>query len=161
MERKTKEIDELTAMELLSQVVTNAPTIITIGGEKYAVTALKMGTQNLIAEETNKIQRAQEGNLLDIYKQFAQSIPSVIRCLCYAILNDKDKIFKDYSKREFSDEFQALYERIEWESDRDTWMQSLVEIMQRLNLDFFFQTADTLTMIRDMALRTRKTTTEQ
>lgn len=150
-------IDELTAMERLSQVITDAPTIITIGDEKYAITALKMGTQNLIAEETNKIQRAKEGNLIDVYKQFAISMPSIIRCLAYAILNDKDKIFKNYQMREYSDEFIVLCERIEWESDRKTWLQTLVEVMQRLNLDFFFQTADTLTTIRDMALKTRKT----
>lgn len=140
----------------LAEVLNDAPTVIVVAGKKRYITALKLGTQNLIAAESVKIQKAEEGNMLDLYKQFAQSIPSVIRCLCYAILNDRDKIFKDYATKEFSDEFYALYDQIEWESNRNTWMEVLVGVMQKLDLSFFWSAATTLTMIRESALMTKK-----
>lgn len=151
-----KEITELEAQELLAHVLNNTPVPIVIGDETYHITSLKLGTMNLIAEESVKIQKAEEGNMVDVFKQFAQSVPSVIKCLCYAILNDKNKIFKDYSKREHSDEYQALYERIEWESDRATWLDVLAQILQRLDIGFFCKSASMLTTIRDSTLKTKK-----
>lgn len=158
---ENKEYTELEAQMMLAELLNKTPIPIEVGGETYNITALKIGTQNLIAEESCRIQKAQEGNMLDLYKQFAQSIPAVIRCLCYAILNDKNKIFKNYASREMSDEFQALYERLEWESDKSQWMEILVNVMQRIDVDFFFAAAGTLTMIRDSALQTRKKMTKR
>lgn len=156
MELEKKEYTELEAEELLSQVLNNTPTPVEIGKDTYYITALKLGTQALIAEESVKIQKAEDGNMLDLYKMFAQSVPAVIKCIAYAILNDKDKIFKDYSKREYSDEFNALMERLEWEADRNTFMGILVEVMQRLDLRFFWRANGILTMMRDSALKTKK-----
>lgn len=155
-EEKKKEITALDAQELLAQVLNDTPIPIEIDGKTYHISALKLGVQNLIAEESCKIQKAQEGNMLDLYKQFSQSIPAVIRCLCYAVLNDKDRIFKDYARREYSDEYQALYESLEWCSDRSKWMEILVQAMNRIDISFFYQAATTLTMIRESALTTRK-----
>ena len=155
---KKKELTEFEAQELLAQVLNNTPTEIIIAGKKYYITALKLGTQNLIAEESCKIQKAQDGNALDMYQQFAKSIPAVIRCLCYAVLNDKDKIFKNYATREYSDEYQALYEQLEWESDRNNWIEILVNVMQKIDLSFFTIAASMLTTIRDSAIKTKKTT---
>lgn len=151
-----KEITDLQAQELLAQVLNNTPIPIEIDGTIYQITSLKLGVQNLIAEESCKIQKAQEGNMLDLFKQFAQSVPAVIRCLCYAVLNDKDRIFKDYAKREHSDEYQALYESLEWCSDRNTWMEVLVQIMNRIDFSFFHYATTTLTTIREQSLTTRK-----
>lgn len=158
---KNKEITDLQAQELLAQVLNNTPIPIEIDGTTYQITSLKLGVQNLIAEESCKIQKAQDGNMLDLYKQFAQSIPAVIKCLCYAILNDKDRIFKNYAKREHSDEYQALYESLEWCSDRSTWMEILVQIMNRIDLNFFYYAVTTLTTLREQSLTTRKKITAQ
>lgn len=160
MEEK-KEISELQAQELLAQVLNNTPIPIEVDGTTYQITALKLGVQNLIAEESCKIQKAQDGNMLDLFKQFAQSIPAVIKCLCYAILNDKDRIFKNYAKREHSAEYQALYESLEWCSDRNTWMEVLVQIMNRIDLNFFYYAVTTLTTLREQSLTTRKKITAQ
>lgn len=161
MEEKKKEITELEAQELLAQVLNNTPIPIEIDGTTYQITALKLGVQNLIAEESCKIQKAQDGNMVDLFKQFAQSIPAVIKCLCYAVLNDKDRIFKDYRTKEFSDEYYALYEDIEWCSDRSTWMEILVHIMKRIDFNFFYYAASTLTTLREQSLKTRKKITVQ
>lgn len=156
MEEKKKEMTEIEAQTLLAEVLNNTPIPIEIAGKTYQIAALKLGTQNLIAEESCKIQKAQEGNLFDLYKQFAMSMPAVQRCLCYAVLNDKNKIFKNYAQREYSDEYQALYEDLEWCSDKSKWIEILVRVMDRLDLSFFYQCAGTLTVIRESALTTRK-----
>lgn len=157
MKEEKKEITELEAQAMLAEVLNNTPIPIEIGGEIYHITALKLGVQNLIAEESCKIQQAEKGNLADLYRQFTQSMPSLIRCLCYAVLNDKNRIFKDYRKREYSDEYHTLYERLEWESPKEKWISILMQVMDRIDIGFFFQAASTLTMIRESALKTRKT----
>lgn len=161
MDLPKKELSELDAQLLLAEVLNDSPTEIVIAGKTYHITALKLGVQNLIAEESCKIQQAQEGNLYDLYQQFAKSVPAVIRCLCYAVLNDKDRIFKDYRTREYSDEFQTLYEQLEWESDKSKFIEVLVDVMNKINIDFFLQAASMLTMMRDSALKTRKKTVER
>lgn len=155
------DISELDAQTLLAEVLNDTPTKIVIAGKTYHITALKLGVQNLIAEESCKIQQAQEGNLYDLYQQFAKSVPAVIRCLCYAVLNDKNKIFKDYRTREYSDEYHTLYEQLEWESDKSKFIEVLVDVMNKINIDFFLQAASMLTMMRDSALKTRKKTVER
>lgn len=161
MDLPKTELSELDAQTLLAEVLNDTPTEIVIAGQTYYITALKLGVQNLIAEESCKIQQAQEGNVYDLYQQFAKSIPAVIRCLCYAVLNDKDKIFKEYRTREYSDEFQTLYEQLEWESDKTKFIEVLVDVMNKINIDFFLQAASMLTMMRDSALKTRKKTVER
>lgn len=142
-------------MMRLSEVINDTPTIVEIGGKKYHITALKIGTQILIAEETSKVQKHQEGNMVDVFKSFANSIPAVIRCIAFAILNDKDKIYKDYSKREFSEEFYATCEKIEWESDRQQWMSILVEIIRKIDISFSFTITEQMSMIRDLTMKKR------
>lgn len=145
----------LGAMEALASVMNDTPTQLQIGEDTYPIRALRIGTQALIAEETCKIQRNEEGNLEDIIRQFAISIPSVVHCLTLAVLNDKDKIFKDSVRREYSDEYREMYDRIMWESDRTQWLDILVEVVRKLNIDFFFRSIESLTLIREMML-TRK-----
>ena len=154
MEDKSK-INELDAMMRLSEVINDTPTIVEIGGKKYHITGLKIGTQILIAEETSKVQKHQEGNMVDVFKSFANSIPAVIRCIAFAILNDKDKIYQDYSKREFSEEFYATCEKIEWESDRQQWMSILVEIIRKIDISFSFTITEQMSMIRDLTMKKR------
>lgn len=146
----------LGAMEALASVMNDTPTLLYIGEEKFPINTLRIGTQALIAEETCKIQRNEEGNVEDIIKQFAISLPSVVHCLTLAVLNDKDKIFKDSVRRVYSDEYHAMYDRIMWESDRTQWIDILVAVINKLNIDFFFRSIESLTLIREMMLTKKK-----
>lgn len=152
-DEKEQEVSELDAMMRLAEVLNDTPTRIEIGGKTYNITALKMGTQILIAEETCKIQKSQEGNLVDMFNQFARSLPSVIRCLAFAVLNDKDKIYKDYAAREFSDEFYSMCERIEWESDKGKWMEVLAEVVRKIDVAFFLSISDQMKILRDLTMK--------
>lgn len=153
MEKEEKKISELDAMMRLAEIINDSPTQMEIGGKTYNITALKMGTQILIAEETCKIQKSQEGNLVDMFKQFAKSLPAVVRCLAFAVLNDKDKIYENYATREFSGEFYGLCERIEWESDKGQWMAILAEVIKKIDVSFFMAITEQMSMLRDLTMK--------
>lgn len=146
---KTVSVD---AMERLAKVMNDTPTIVKMSNTEFAITHLKPGTQWLIAEESCKIMKAEQGNFKDVIKQFAINIPSVVHVITLAILNDKNRIFDDYKSRKYSEEYQSVYETIMWETSPDNWLSLLVEIMNMLSMDYFFQSTNAVAMIREAAL---------
>ena len=139
-------------MEKLAKVMNDTPTIVKMSNTEFAITALKPGTQWLIAEESCKIMKAEQGNFKDVIKQFAVNIPSVVHVITLAILNDKNRIFEDYKSRKYSEEYQSVYDTIMWETSPDNWLSLLVEIMNMLSMDYFFQSTNAVAMIREAAL---------
>lgn len=160
IEKNNKEVS-LDSMERLAKVMNDSPTLVKLAGTEFAITALKPGTQWLIAEESCKIQKAEKGNMIDIIKQYSISLPSVVRVITLAILNDRDRIFSDYKRKIYSEEFEAVYETIMWSESQEYWIGLLVEIMDLLSLDFFFQTTQSIATIRQMALGVKKMKGEQ
>lgn len=148
-DKKTISVD---AMERLANVMNDTPTIVKMSKTEFAITALKPGTQWLIAEEACKILKAEKGNMNDVIRQFSINIPSVVHVITLAILNDKDRIYSDYKKKEISDEYKSVYETIMWETNSESWIGLLVEILNMLSLDYFFQVTNAIAMIREMAL---------
>lgn len=160
---KKKEIKELpmSAMERLAKVMNDSPTIVKMGKTEWAIKALRPGTQWLIAEEACKILKAEKGNMNDVIRQFSINIPSVVRVITFALLNDKDRIYKDYKGKLLSDEFQAVYDTIMWETNPDNWIGLLVEVLNMLSMDYFFQVTNAIAIIREMALGRKMKTEEQ
>lgn len=140
------------SMERLAQVMNDSPTLVKMGQTEFAITALKPGTQWLIAEESVKILKAEKGNFNDVIKQFSINIPSVVKILTLAILNDKHRIFGDYDKKEYSTEYYSVYDTIMWKTDNKYWIGLIVEIMNLLSLDYFFEITNVIEMMREMAL---------
>ena len=150
--KKDKKNISADAMERLAKVMNDTPTIVKMSNTEFAITALKPGTQWLIAEESCKIMKAEQGNFKDVIKQFAVNIPSVVHVITLAILNDKNRIFEDYKSRKYSEEYQSVYDTIMWETSPDNWLSLLVEIMNMLSMDYFFQSTNAVAMIREAAL---------
>ena len=148
-------------MSRLVKIMNDTPTVMKMGNTEFPITALKPGTQWLISEESCKIMKAEEGNFKDLIKQFSLNIPSVVRVLTLAILNDKDRIFKDFGRREYSDEYNTVYETIMWETDQKNWLGLLVEVMNMLSLDFFFQNTSAIAMLRQIVLERKMKADEQ
>lgn len=160
---RKKEVKELpmSAMERLAKVMNDSPTLVKMGKTEWAVKALRPGTQWLIAEESCKILKAEKGNMNDVIKQFSVNIPSVVKVITLALLNDKNRIFKDYKNKQFSDEYKAVYDTIMWETNPDNWIGLLVEILNMLSLDYFFQVTNAIGIVREMALGRKMKTDEQ
>ena len=150
--KKDKKTISVDAMERLAKVMNDTPTTVKMSNTEFAITALKPGTQWLIAEESCKIMKAEQGNFKDVIKQFAVNIPSVVHVITLAILNDKNRIFDDYKRRRYSEEYQGVYDTIMWETSPDNWLSLLVEIMNMLSMDYFFQSTNAVAMIREAAL---------
>lgn len=161
--RKKKEIKEvsLEAMQRLAEIMNDSPTIAKMGNTDFPITALKPGTQWLIAEESCKIQKAENGNMIDIIKQYSVNLPSVVHVITLAILNDKDRIFRDYKRKIYSEEYEAVRDTIMWNTDQQYWIGLLVEIMNKLSMDYFFQSTNAIAMIREMALGIKTRMDEQ
>jgi hypothetical protein len=140
---KKEQNSDLDAQIRLAEIMTNKPRTIKLGERTFSVTALKAGTQLLIATEAAKIAKAGE-SFFDVIKEYAADVPNVIRCIALAILNDKAKIN--------GDEYQALYDYIEWETNPKEWLGVLVEVLQMLDLSFFFQLTSQVDLFRELTL---------
>ena len=94
----------------------------------------------------------------DVIKEFAVNIPAVVHVITLALLNDKDRIFSDYAKRELSEEYRQVYDLLMWgEYDMKDWAILLSEILSLISTDFFFESTNVIQTVREMTL-TRKTT---
>lgn len=158
-EKKTNEVP-IDAQEKLSDIMTDKPKEIRVGKKTYLINALRMGTQWLIAEEAVNIVKAESANMGDVLKQFAINIPSVVKCLVLAILNDKNAIFDDMRTRQYTKKFHALYDDIMWESNRNEWMNTLLEVMNMIDVEVFFYTTDAIQIVREMTLKKKMTKAE-
>lgn len=149
-----KEISELDAQTRLAEILNDVTHEIKLGKKTYEIRALRTGTQWLIAEECCKIAKNEEMSMTDLVKQFATSVPSVVRCLTLAILNDKEKIYD-------KDTFKALYEEIMWETPQTDWLKVLVEVLQMINLDFFFRASTAVMTFKELTLAKKNASQEQ
>ena len=139
------------AMERLVRVMNDTPTLVKLANAEWEVTALKPAVQNLIAKEACDINKVEKASFEDICKCFAQNLPSVVRIITLALLNDKERIEKDY---------QRVYETIMWESEMKDWGTLLVQVLELIDVGFFFQITESTQMFRQMSLA-RKTTMEE
>lgn len=139
----------LEAMERLAKIMNDSPTVVKMSNTEFAIKPLRMGTQWKIAQKACEINKAEQANMTDIVRQFANNIPSVVDVLTLSILNDKDRID--------SDEYKLVYDTIMWETNHDGWIQLLVEVLQMINVDFFLQITQMTNLFKEMTL-TKKTT---
>lgn len=140
------------AMERLAKIMNDSPSIIKMSDTEFAIKALRPGTQWLIAEEACKIVRNENMTMGDIIKQFAVNVPSIVKVLTLAILNDRDRIFSDYKAQQFSKEYESMYETIMWQTKPNDWIPLLSEVLQMINIDFFLASTNAVMMIREMTL---------
>lgn len=143
-----KEVD-LTAQERLVEILTDSPRIVSLNGTEWAIKALRMGTQYLIAKKVIEIQRAEDKTFGDIIKQFAVNIPAVIEVITLALLNDKDKIFENGVEGcEYSKLFNSTYQTLMWECKVEDFGTLLLEILQMIDTNFFMESCRILEMFK-------------
>lgn len=152
----------LVAQERLAEILTDSPRLVSLNGTEWEIRALRMGTQYLIAQEVIKINKIEEANFGDIIKQFAVNIPSVIKVLTLALLNDKNKIYKNGNENEgFSDLFRSTYNTLEWDCNVSEFGPILLETLQLLDTSFFMESCRIVEMFRVATTARRMTTEEQ
>ena len=148
---KAKEVAEvnLEAQERLVEILTDSPRIVSLNGSEWAIKALRMGTQYLIAKKVIEIKRAEDNTFGDIIQQFAVNIPAVIEVITLALLNDKNKIFKDgVDGGEYSELYETTYQTLMWECKVEDFGNLLLEILQLIDTNFFMESCRILEMFK-------------
>lgn len=141
------------AMARLAQIMNDSPTIVKLQGTEWKITALKPGTQWLIAEEACKIIKGENLSMGDVIKEFATNLPSVAKVITLALLNDKERIN--------SEEYQKIFDQLMWgKYGMRDWITLLVEILNLIDVDFFFASTNVIQTIRNQALERKKQTVE-
>lgn len=152
----------LESQERLAEILNDSPRLVSLNGTEWEIRALRMGTQYLIAQEVIKINKVENANFGDIVKQFAVNIPSVLKILTFALLNDKNKIFKNGNETEgFSELYEATYNTLAWECEVSEFGNILLETLQLLDVSFFTQATHIVEMFKTATTARRTTTKEQ
>ena len=151
----------LGAQERLAEILNDSPRIVSLNGTEWEIRALRMGTQYLIAQEVIKINKVENANFGDIINQFAVNIPSVLKILTLALLNDKNKIFKNGNEKDgFSELYSATYNTLQWDCNVNEFGLILLETLQLLDTSFFMESCRIVEMFR-AATTARRTMTEE
>lgn len=152
----------LDAQERLAEILSDSPRLVSLNGTEWEVRALRMGTQYLIAQEVIKINKVEGANFGDIINQFAVNIPSVLKILTFALLNDKNKIFDGGDEKAgFSSLYKDTYSTLEWECNVSEFGNILLETLQLLDTSFFMESCRIVEMFRVATTARRMTTKEQ
>ena len=151
----------IAAQERLAEILSDSPRLVSLNGTEWEIRALRMGTQYLIAQEVIKINKVENANFGDIVNQFAINIPSVLKILTFALLNDKNKIFENGDERAgFSSLYKDTYNTLEWECNVSEFGNILLETLQLLDTSFFMESCRIVEMFR-VATTARRTTTKE
>ena len=153
----------LEAQERLAEILNDSPRIASLAGTEWEIRTLRQKVQWMIAEEVVKINKIEKGaGYGDVVKQFATNMPSVIKVITLAVLNDRNKIFKNGNENEgFSDLYKATYDTIAWDGNVSEYGALLLEILQMLDINFFLESHRILEVFRTMTMARKTTKNEQ
>ena len=159
---KVKEVS-LDSQARLAEILNDSPRLVSLAGTEWEVRTLRQKVQWLIAEEVIKINKIEQGaGYGDIIKQFAFNMPSVIKVITLALLNDRNKIYKDgIETNGFSELYQATYDTIAWEGKVEEYGQLLLEVLQLLDIGFFMESHRILELFRASTMARKTTMNEQ
>lgn len=141
----------LESQERLVAIMNDKPTVAKLANTEWKITALKPAVQWMIAEEAIKIKKVESKTFGDVLSCFNGNMASVIRVLTLALLNDRKRIEEEYD---------SVYNTLLWECNPSEWPTFLFEVLNMLNIEFFFATTGLIQTFREVSL-TRKMTMEE
>lgn len=149
------------AMAQLARIMNDSPSVIKFLGTDWKITGLKPAVQWLIAEEACNVVKGENFSMGDVLKEFATNLPAVVNVITLALLNDKKRLFKDYEQKVYSDEYYKVRDMLLWGDFKiRDWAMFLSEILQLIDVNFFFESTNVIKTVREMTLA-RKTTTAE
>ncbi len=151
----------LNAQERLAEILSDSPRLVSLNGTEWEIRALRMGTQYLIAQEVIKINQVENASYGDIVKQFAVNIPSLLKILTFALLNDKNKIYEDGNESMgFSKLYEDTFNTLAWDCNVSEFGNIFLETLQLLDVGFFTESCRIVEMFK-VATTARRTTTKE
>ena len=147
----------------LAEILANSPHLVSLNGTPWEVRALKYGTQYQIAAKVCELNAIEDATYGDGLKSFKNGLEGYMQILALALLNDKDKIFKDGKESNgYSKQFTDFVDWLMWNIDNATIVSVISEVMALLDVSFFTEVLGMLQIFRTSVTekkRTRKTTT--
>lgn len=158
LEEKTETPVSIDSQARLAEILTDSPRLVSLNGTEWEVRALRMGTQWLIAQKAIEINKAENATMGDILKQLAVNMPAILDVITLALLNDKNKIYKNGRECEgFSDLYYTTKDTLAWDCDPTQFSELLLEIFQMLSVDFFYSSLDILAVFRASVTERKRT----
>ena len=158
LEEKVETPVSIDSQARLAEILTDSPRLVSLNGTEWEVRALRMGTQWLIAQKAIEINKAENATMGDILKQFAVNMPAVLDVITLALLNDKNKIYKNGRECEgFSDLYYTTKDTLSWDCDPTQFAELLFEVFQLLSVDFFHNALDILAVFRASVTERKRT----
>jgi hypothetical protein len=85
-------------------------------------------------------------------------MPAVLDVITLALLNDKNKIYKNGRECEgFSDLYYTTRDTLSWDCDPTQFAELLLEIFQMMSVDFFWNALDILAVFRASVTERKRT----
>lgn len=162
--KKSQETEvNLDSQARLAEILNDSPRLISLAGTEWEVRTLRQKVQWLIAEEVIKINKIEQGaGYGDIVKQFALNMPSVVKVITLALLNDRYKIYEDgVESNGFSELYKATYDTIAWEGNVEEYGNLLLEVLQLLDISFFMESHRILELFKTSTMARKTMTKEQ
>ena len=160
-EIKDKQVS-LDSQERLAEILNDSPRIVSLNNTEWEIRALRMGTQWLIAKKCIEVSKVESANFGDIVKQFAINIPAVLDVLTLALLNDRNKIFKDGNERNgYSDLFNDTFNTLKWECKVEDFGNIFLEVLQMIDVSFFMESCRILEIFRESTMARKNQNLEQ
>lgn len=129
---------DLESQARLAEIMSDSPRMVNLAGTEWEIHALRMGTQMRIAKIIADMELKDGATAGDVFKAFAVNIPAVMEVLTLALLNDRQKLFKDGNPLNgYSDLFYATKDTLEWEGNKAEYSVLLLEVFQMLDVSFF------------------------
>ena len=143
----------LESQKRLAEILNDSPHLVSLNGTEWEVRALRFGTQWLVSKKCVEVAEADTKTFGDVIKQFSVNIPAILDVLTLCLLNDKNKIYKDGNERNgYSKLYYATRDTLEWECNVSQFGNILLECLQLLDVDFFYQSLDMLQIFRESVL---------
>lgn len=140
------------AQTRLAEILADSPRIDALNGTEWEIYALRNGVQYIIADEISNVvgvDGIKDMGYAEVVSAFAKSIPSIIKCVAYALINDRQLLFKDGNRRAGMSEFyETTYNTLMWECDPADLLPLLFDIFQLIDVDFFRDTLDIFAIFR-------------
>lgn len=147
----------LESQKRLAEILNDSPHLVSLNGTEWEVRALRFGTQWLVSKKCVEVAEADTKTFGDVIKQFSVNIPAILDVLTLCLLNDKNKIYEGGNERNgYSKLYYATRDTLEWECNVSQFGNILLECLQLLDVDFFYQSLDMLQIFRESVLGTKR-----
>lgn len=146
------------AQNRLAAILADAPSIEKLGGTEWEMRPLRFGTQYLICDEVRKIREVDEANYENSVLFLANSVPVMCRCITFALLNDKDRIYQNGDPNQgFSKLFNKTYNTVLWNTEKADLIKILTDCLMMIDVSFFMEALGMLQIFRASVTEKKRT----